>query len=74
MNDEKQLMTVSEAAQFLRLQPTTIRAWLLRRKLTYLKVGGRVFIRKSDLLDLLDESIVLAIAKENGSGQMRDLK
>ena len=40
MEDTKsELLTVGEAAALLRLQPSTIRAWLLKRTVTYLKVG-----------------------------------
>jgi len=55
---ETQLLSVAEAAQVLRLQPSTIRAWILKRKIQYLKLGGRVFLRKADCDALIDASIV----------------
>lgn len=58
---ESDLLTVSEAAAFLRLKPTTVRAWLLKRKLAHLKLGGRVFLRHSDLRDLIDRCFVPAL-------------
>lgn len=35
------LLRVEEAAEFLNVKPSTIRAWLLRRKLPFVKVGER---------------------------------
>jgi len=37
----EKLLTVKEAAERLCLQPSTIRKWLLRRELSYVKVGKR---------------------------------
>lgn len=54
------LMTVRETANFLRLKESTIRDWVLRRKITFVKLGGRVFVRETDAQDLIDRSIVLA--------------
>jgi len=54
------LLTVGEAADFLRLRPATIRAWLLKRRLTYVKIGRRVFVRKTDLSAAIQEGIVPA--------------
>jgi len=44
MYDEKKasrLLRVEEAAEYLNVKPSTIRAWLLRRKLTSVRVGQR---------------------------------
>ena len=54
------LLTISEAADLLRLRPSTVRAWLLRRKLPYCKVGRLVRIRRSDVEALINSSIVPA--------------
>lgn len=37
----EKLLTVNEAAERLCLRPSTIRKWLLRRELAYVKVGKR---------------------------------
>lgn len=37
----EKLLTVKEAAERLCLRPSTIRKWLLRRELSYVKVGKR---------------------------------
>lgn len=55
------LMTVRETAAFLRLKESTIRDWVLRRKITYIKLGGRVFVRKADAEGLITKSIVPAL-------------
>jgi len=55
---ESQLLTVKEAAARLRLQPTTIRAWILNRKIQYVKIGGRVFIRSADIDTLIDQNLI----------------
>lgn len=56
------LLTVSEGALFLRLRPSTIRAWILHRRIPYLKLGGRVCLRRADLETLLERSLVPALS------------
>ncbi len=60
-SDVNDLLTVSETAGFLRLRPSTIRAWILRRRVPYVKLGGRVCIRRADLEALIDQSVVQAL-------------
>ena len=57
---QSDLLTVAEAATFLRLRNSTIRAWLLKKKIAYLKLGSRVFLRRRDLLLLLEKSVISA--------------
>jgi excisionase family DNA binding protein len=55
------LLTIREAALMLRLQVSTIRAWVLHRKIPFVKLGGkRVFFRRSDLEKLVAASVVPA--------------
>jgi excisionase family DNA binding protein len=54
------LLTVAEAADVLRLKPSTIRAWILHRKIAHVKLGGRVFLRQSDCEALIATSFVPA--------------
>lgn len=55
------LLTVVEAAEFLRLQESTIRAWVLQRRIPFVKLGGkRVFFRRADLHALIARSVVPA--------------
>jgi excisionase family DNA binding protein len=58
---ESGLLTVAEAAALLRLKPSTLRAWILRRRLPYCKVGRRVVrIRRADVEALIAASVVPA--------------
>jgi excisionase family DNA binding protein len=61
---ESELLTLPEAAPLLRLKVSTLRAWILRRKLPYVKLGARVFIRRTDLDQLVD-SVVPALSNMN---------
>jgi excisionase family DNA binding protein len=58
--DETELLTVPEAARLLRLQPSTIRSWILNRRLPFVKLGRLVRIRKADCTALIIESTVPA--------------
>jgi excisionase family DNA binding protein len=59
------LLTVREAASMLRLQVSTIRAWVLHRRIRYVKLGGkRVFFRRVDLEALVTASLVPAKSAE----------
>jgi excisionase family DNA binding protein len=65
INDQRTLnsglLSVREAASFLRLQPSTIRAWVLNRKIRFIKLGGkRIFFQQSDLEALIERSTVPA--------------
>jgi len=51
-----ELLTVKETAQRLRLAESTIRAWILNRKISYEKIGGRVFIQSADIDSLIAKS------------------
>lgn len=57
MNQE--LLTVSEAGEKLRLQESTIRAWILRRKIPFVRLGRRVFIRHTDCEQLINAGVVM---------------
>lgn len=54
------LMTVAESAALLRLKPSTVRAWILEKRIPYVKLGGRVFLRRSDCEALIAASLVPA--------------
>lgn len=68
MHNTCELLTVNEAAAILRLRPSTVRAWVLRRKIPYVKLGARVFIKRSDLESLLTASVVPAVARCDRAG------
>ena len=54
------LLTIAEASAILRLRPSTLRAWILRRRLPYCKVGRLVRIRRADVDALIAASVVFA--------------
>ena len=57
---EPDLLTLPEAAPLLRLKVSTLRAWIFRRKLPYVKLGARVLLRRADVDALITASIVPA--------------
>ena len=58
--DTGNLLDVEESAVYCHVKPATMRSWILKSKLTYVKLGRRVFLRKSDLDALIAESVVPA--------------
>ncbi len=54
------LLTLPEAASLLRLKVSTLRAWVLRRRVPYVKVGRLVRIRRADVEALIAASLVPA--------------
>jgi excisionase family DNA binding protein len=55
MSVESDLMTVPEAAEFFRVKVSTIRAWVLYRRIPFLKLGGKlVRFRRRDLEAFLE--------------------
>ena len=54
------LMDVEEAAAFLHVKTCTVRAWVLHRKVDFIKLGRRVFLRQADLEALIERSVVPA--------------
>jgi excisionase family DNA binding protein len=54
------LLTLPEAGSLLRLKTSTLRAWVLRRKIPYVKVGRLVRVRRADVEALISASIMPA--------------
>jgi excisionase family DNA binding protein len=54
------LLTIPEAALYVRHTVSTIRAWRLQRRIPFVKFSGRVFVRQSDLDALIDTHVVPA--------------
>lgn len=61
---DQRLLDVKEAAALLRLKPSTIRSWILKRKIQYAKIGGRVFIRACDVDATIEAALVPPIRKQ----------
>jgi excisionase family DNA binding protein len=55
----QELLTVVEAGKRLRLQESTIRAWILKRKIPFVRLGRRVFVRNSDCQELINANVVM---------------
>jgi excisionase family DNA binding protein len=57
------LLTVAETAQILRLSVSAIRAWILQRRIPFIKLQNKVVrIRRSDVDALIAASVVPAKA------------
>jgi excisionase family DNA binding protein len=54
------LLDVEEGAAFCHVKTSTMRDWILKAKIPYVKLGRRVFLRRQDLEKLIAESIVPA--------------
>jgi excisionase family DNA binding protein len=61
------LLSADEAASILHLKVSTIRSWILHRRLAYVKLGRRIFLRKSDLMNLIERSVVPAKSPRDGA-------
>lgn len=59
------LLTLPEAASLLRLRVSTLRAWVLRRRIPYCKVGRLVRVRRADIERLIAASVVPAREERN---------
>ena len=52
------LLTIQEASEILRLRPSALRAWILRRRIPYVKVGRLVRLRRADIEAFIVSSLV----------------
>jgi excisionase family DNA binding protein len=64
------LLDVEEAAEFCHVRASTMRSWILQNKVTYVKLGRRVFLRKSDLEMLIAGSVVPAKVRQQTSAAL----
>lgn len=54
------MLTVAEVAQRLGLQPSTIRLWIAKRKLSYVKLGRSVRIPDAEVDRIIRASTIPA--------------
>jgi len=54
------LLSVNESAEFLRIKSSTLREWILVRKIPFVKLGRRVFLKRGELEALINRSVVPA--------------
>jgi excisionase family DNA binding protein len=64
------LLDVNEAAEFCHVRPSTMRDWILRRKIEYVKIGRKVFLRRKSLEDLITRGSVPALQPLPGAEQV----
>jgi excisionase family DNA binding protein len=55
-----ELLSVDESAMLLHLRVSTVRAWILARRIPFVKLGRRVFLRRQDLNALIARSVIPA--------------
>ena len=66
MSNGPRYLTVVEAAEELRVSPHTMRSWLSQKRITYQKIGRRVFIKPNVLEDFVECSTVKAYKPKGG--------
>lgn len=57
---DDELLTVSEVSVLLRLRESTVRSWLFHRRLTYTKIGRKVFVKRAHALAVIEAGVVPA--------------
>jgi excisionase family DNA binding protein len=60
MAADSELLTLLEASAMLRLQPSTLRSWILKRRIPFVKLGSRVLLRRSDCEALIAACVIPA--------------
>lgn len=63
------MLTIEQAANQLGLKPSTLRAWVIRRKISYLKIGRAVRVPEKEIERLIRESTVPAREPTRGAGR-----
>ena len=68
---DSQLLSVNEGAEELHLTTSTVRAWILRRKIPHVKLGRRVFLRRRDVEALIAASVIPATLPPGRPAKLR---
>ena len=55
-----ELLDVEEAAAFCHVKPATMRSWILKSQVSYVKLGRRVFLKRQFLEEFIAGSVVPA--------------
>lgn len=55
--DSLALMTVEEAASYLRLAPWTLRHWVCQKKIPYVRLGRTVRFRRKDMERFVSQNV-----------------
>jgi excisionase family DNA binding protein len=56
-----ELINLREGSQMLRLSIHTLRSWIYQKRLPHVRLGRRVLLRKEDLENLINKSVVEAV-------------
>ncbi len=59
-SEKHDLLTIPEASGLIRLKESTLRDWVLHQRIPHVKLGRRVFFRRSDIDALIAASLVPA--------------
>lgn len=62
------LVNIEEAANLLRLRPSTIRKWLHEGRLPKIKLGRRTLLRRGDLEEFITKGLVGTRKSESSPG------
>ncbi len=57
-DDFPSLIDINEAAALIALKPSTLRAWVLNRRIPFVRIGRLLRFKKSDLLALVEKNSV----------------
>ena len=63
MEQRTELLRPAEMADMLRMKESTIRSWILKRRIPFVRLGRRVFIRRSDIDELIAKNVIMPRAK-----------
>jgi excisionase family DNA binding protein len=66
---DTKLFTVAETAEALRIKPATVRAWLLRRKISSFRVGRAVRVSAEEIDRVLHDGLRPAIGSQRKGGR-----
>jgi len=59
--EDKRLLNYEETAEILGLKPTTLRQWVFKRKIPFVKLGSAVRFTPKMVKDIIKQSTVDAI-------------
>ena len=59
-----ELLNLREASKELRLSIHTLRAWIYQKRIPFVRLGRRVLLRREDLENLVNESLVVQRREE----------
>lgn len=59
-SESSELLDVPEGANAYHVTQSTVRSWILNKKIPYVKLGRRVFLRRKDVEAFIERSVVPA--------------